>query len=92
MMVAEAYANAKYSRAQPAPRATVEALMFSLRRGVEELTKAATLRRLLQLRQEQMLEVCGRLQNFRPNTATAWTPEEVDALALLWSRTAHEHE
>jgi hypothetical protein len=75
-----------------APEATVEALMYSLRRGVEELTKPDALRRLSELSQEQMLEVCGRLQTFKPNIATAWAPEEVDALAQLWSTIAHEHQ
>jgi hypothetical protein len=75
-----------------APPTTIEALMFSLRRGVEELTKPDTLRRPSGLSQEQMLEVCGRLQNFKPNIATAWSPEEVDALAQLWSSITYEHE
>jgi hypothetical protein len=69
-----------------APQATVEALVYGLRRGVEELTKPDALRGLSQLSQAQLLEVCERLQNFKPSIATAWTPEEVDALAELWSK------
>ena len=68
-----------------APQALVEALVYGLRRGVEELTKPDALRGLSQLSQAQLLEVCERLQNFKPSIATAWTPEEVDALAELWS-------
>ena len=68
-----------------APQALVEALMFSLRRGVEELTKPDALQRLSQLSQAQLLGVCEQLQNFKLSIATAWTPEEVDALAELWS-------
>ena len=69
-----------------APQALVEALMYGLRRGVEELTKPDALQRLSQLSQAQLLEVCDRLQNFKPSVATAWTPEGVDALVELWSK------
>ena len=62
--------------------------MYGLHRGVEELTKPDALQRLSQLSQAQLLEVCERLQNFKPSIATAWTPEEVEALASIWS-TAH---
>ena len=71
-----------------APQATVEALVYGLRRGVEELTKPDALQRLSQLIQAHLLEVCERLQNFKPSIATAWTLEEVEALASIWS-TAH---
>jgi hypothetical protein len=73
-----------------APTSTVEALMFELRRGVEALTEPDVLHRLSQLSQAQLLEVCERLQNFKPGIATTWTPEEVDALAELWSK-VHEN-
>jgi hypothetical protein len=73
-----------------APQVILEALMFGLRRGVEELTKPEALQRLSQLSQAQLLEVCERLQNFKPSIATAWTPEEVDAVAKLWSK-VHEN-
>ena len=68
-----------------APQATVEALMFGLRRGVEELTKPDALQRLSQLSQAQLLEVCERLQNFKPNIASVWPPEEVEAIVSIWS-------
>jgi hypothetical protein len=54
MMVAEAYANAKFNRAQRAPRATVEALMYALRRGVNELNKPDILPRLSMLDEGQL--------------------------------------
>ena len=73
-----------------APQVILEALMFGLCRGVEELTKPDALQRLSQLSQAQLLEVCERLQNFKPSIATAWTPEEVDAVAELWSK-VHEN-
>jgi len=52
-------------------QATVEALMFSLRRGAEELTNPDVLHRLSQLSQAQLLGCCDRVQNFKPNIATA---------------------
>src|SRR6516164_11110842 len=68
-----------------APQATVEALVYGLRRGVEELTKPDALQRLSQLSQAQLLEVCERLQNFKPNIASVWPPEEVEAIVSIWS-------
>jgi hypothetical protein len=72
-------------RNRPAPEVLVEALMFSLRRGVGELTKPDTQRRLSELSEDQLLAVCQRLQNFKPNIAPAWPPGELEALASIWS-------
>jgi hypothetical protein len=30
------------------------------------------------------------LQNFKPHIAPAWLPEEVEALAVIWSDLRHE--
>jgi hypothetical protein len=68
-----------------APEATVEALMYSLRRGVEAITKPDNQRRLAELSEDQLLAVCQRLQNFKPNIASAWPPEEVEAIVSIWS-------
>src|SRR5262245_38618347 len=68
-----------------APEATVEALMYSLRRGTEAITEPDNQRRLAELSEDQLLAVCQRLQNFKPNIAPAWPPEEVEALATIWS-------
>lgn len=62
---------------------TVEALMFSLRKGVDALTHPDTLRRLSQLDEQQLLQVMTRLQKFEPEIATAWTPAEVEVLAAV---------
>jgi hypothetical protein len=63
----------------------VEALMFSLRRGVNELARPDTKRRLSGLSEDQLRAVGRRLQNFKPEIATAWTPEQVEALFIVWS-------
>ena len=63
-----------------APSSLVEALMFSLRRGVDELTQPDTQRRLTELAADRVKTICRRLQNFNPEIATPWSPEEVTAL------------
>jgi len=74
----------EFLRDRPAPEATIEALMFSLRRGVSELTKPDTLRRLSELDQGQLKAACRRVQNFSPEIATPWSPDEVAALIAKW--------
>src|SRR5438874_1732793 len=67
------------------PQVMVEALMFSLREGVSALGQPGTLRRLRELSYAQLREVMMRVQKFKPEIAPAWTPEEVEALALITS-------
>jgi hypothetical protein len=71
-------------RDRPAPEAMVDALMFSLRRGVAELTRPDTQRRLSDLDADQLKAVCGRVQSFKPEVATPWSPEETAALIAKW--------
>jgi hypothetical protein len=68
-----------------AAAATIDALVFSLRRGVGELANADSRRRLSQLNEEQVRIVCRRLQNFRPEIAMPWPPEEIEAIIIIWS-------
>jgi hypothetical protein len=58
--------------------------MFSLRRGVGEFRKPDTQRRLSELSEEQARAVCKRVQNFKPEIAAPWTPEEAEALVSIW--------
>ncbi len=67
-------------------RSTVEALMYSLRRGVNELTHPDTLRRLSAIDNAQLKAVCRRLQNFKPEIATPWSSEKVAALIAKWKK------
>jgi len=68
-----------------APQATVEALVYGLRDGIDALpTKPERLRRLSELSADQLKEVCARLQNFKPTIARPWTADEVDALVSIW--------
>jgi hypothetical protein len=67
-----------------AAAATIDALVFSLRRGVGVLANADSHRRLSELSEEQLRAVCDRLRNFKPEIATPWVPEEVEALTIIW--------
>jgi hypothetical protein len=67
-----------------AAAATIDALAYSLRRGVGELANADGRRRLSELSEAQLREVCSRLQNFKPGIGKAWAPEEIEALAIVW--------
>jgi hypothetical protein len=73
-------------RARPTPEATVDALLYSLRRGIAELTKPDTLRRLSELDKGQLKAICRRLQNFKPEIAPPWSPEDVAALIAKWRK------
>jgi len=76
-----------HGRRSAAAASTVEALVFGLREGLVALSKNLDrLRRLSELNAEQPRGVCERLQNFQPHIATAWTPKEVEALAVIWSK------
>jgi len=64
-----------------APAVTVEALMYSLReRGIKALAESDTKRRLAALSDEQAVEVGNRLLKPKPETARAWSAEEIKVL------------
>jgi hypothetical protein len=68
-----------------APQLTVEALMFSLReRSTKALEEADTKRRLGELAEPQLHEVCARLQRLKPHIAPAWPPEQITVLIDAW--------
>lgn len=66
-----------------AARSTLEALMFSLRRGPDALTDLNTLDRLVQLSDRQLTEVATRVQKFTDHIARAWTAEQVATLIAV---------
>jgi hypothetical protein len=72
--------------AMAAPPTTIEALMLSLRRGVDELAKSDALRRLSALDGDQLKQVCRRVQAFQPAIAQPWSTDEVDALISAWRK------
>ena len=78
-------AYAELNQRNHAAASTIEALMYALRRGVDELAKPDTQRRLSELSEDQLRTVCGRLQNFKSEIAVAWAPEEVEVLMNVWS-------
>jgi hypothetical protein len=70
----------------PAPKATVDALLLSLRRGADELVKTETLQRLSVLDEGQIENICLRVQAFRPGIAPAWSSDDVDLLISAWRK------
>ena len=69
-----------------APKATVDALMFSLRRGINDLTQPNPLRRLSTLDEHQLEDVCLRVQAFQQRISPAWSPADVDLLISAWRK------
>ena len=81
--------QSRLSRSEAAmavPPSTIEALMFSLRQGVNELSQPDTLRRLSALDGDQVKQICRRVQAFQPGIAQPWSIDEVDALISAWRR------
>ena len=70
--------------AMGAPATTVEALVFSLGRGVNELTQPDTKRRLAALDAHQLKEACRRVQAFHPKIAKQWLADDVERLISAW--------
>jgi hypothetical protein len=69
-----------------APQPTVEALMMGLREGgTGALLEPKVARRLSELSEQQLHEVCGRLQRLKPQVARAWTAEEITTLLDAWN-------
>jgi hypothetical protein len=73
-------------RDRPVPEAMVDALVFSLRRGVNELIKPDTLRRLSALAEDQLEAVCLRVQAFQAMIADPWCAEDLDLLISAWRK------
>jgi len=73
-------------RRDGAPQPTVEALMWGLRsRGTKALEEAATKRRLSELSEQQLHQICGRLQRLKPHIAPAWPAEQIVTLVDAWN-------
>ena len=72
-------------RVHGAPQTTVEALMFAMRSGAKALSESSNRRRLKELGEAQLHEVCARLQKFKSNIARAWTPAEIEGLVTIWA-------
>jgi hypothetical protein len=84
-----AYYEINTRRDGGAPQPTLEALMFALRRGGSALNESSNLRRLGELSEPQLHQVCARLQKFKPHIARAWTQAEIEALVVTWTELKH---
>jgi hypothetical protein len=76
----------KFLRDRGAPEATVDALVHALRRGVGELAKPDTLRRLSEMDDGQLEAACLRVQAFQPEIAPAWSAADADLLISAWRK------
>jgi hypothetical protein len=73
-------------RRDGAAASTIESLMLGFReRGVKALTESAVKRRLNELSEQQLHQICGRLQALKPHIARAWEPEEITVLLDAWN-------
>ena len=73
-------------RRDGAAASTIEALAYSLRRGVDTLTEPDAARRLAELSDDQLLEVGERLRRFKPEVAQAWSADDVAVLMQVRER------
>lgn len=62
---------------------TIEALAYSLRKGVDALARPDILRQLSDLDDQQFFEMVVRLQKRDPRIAPQWTEEELRILAAV---------
>jgi hypothetical protein len=79
------------NRCRPAPKATIDALMLSLRRGIAELIKPETLQRLSVLDDGQIEDVCLRVQAFQPAIGPTWSAADADLLISAWRKLREQH-
>jgi hypothetical protein len=63
---------------------TIEALAYSLRRGVDALSRIDVINRLHQLDEHQFRDMATRLLN--RTVAPSWTEDEIAILHALWRR------
>ena len=59
--------------------------MFAMRSGAKALSESSNRRRLKELSEAQLHEVCARLQKFKSNIERAWTPAEIECLVTIWA-------
>jgi hypothetical protein len=74
-----------------AAHSMVDALMYSLRRGANELTQPDTQRRLSALDADQLEDICLRVQTFQPKIAEPWSADDVDLLISAWRKFREQH-
>jgi hypothetical protein len=69
----------------PAAQSTIDALMYSLRSGTAALSREDVRQRLAALDENQMRDVCPRLQKRNPNVAKSWTSDEIECFVTAWA-------
>jgi hypothetical protein len=82
---------AEHRKNSGAAQSTVDALMYSLWRGLSALgpsdpLQSDTLRRLSELRNAQIKDCCEKLSKRKPPIGPAWTKEELIKLVEVWKK------
>lgn len=68
-----------------AAASTVEALIYSLRSGIDALARNDVQERLGRTDEKQLHEICARVQSFKPHIAKPWTDDEAERLVTMWT-------
>jgi hypothetical protein len=63
---------------------TVEALCYSLRSGIGMLAHPEVRQRLSLLTEDQLRDVCTRMQRHKPPIAPPWSEADVEKLIAEW--------
>lgn len=75
----------RYLRSNPAASSTIDALMYSLRKGPAVLGRADVQQRLIAVDEDQMRDICKQLRSRHPEVAKSWAVADVEALVLAWA-------
>ena len=77
--------NTRQRAPEQAAASTVEALAFSLRRGVGALKRNDVRWRLGDLNEDQLREMCKRLQRRDGRIAPPWPDADIEVLIEAWT-------
>jgi hypothetical protein len=69
----------------PAAQSTIDALLYSLRKGTPALKRKDVMQRIAAINEIQLHDICQQLQNRNPAVAKSWTAAEVEMLVTAWA-------
>lgn len=68
-----------------AAASTIDALMYSLRKGIVALSRDDVQQRLVALDEQQMRDVCAQLLKRNSDVTKSWKPDEIEHLVIAWA-------
>jgi hypothetical protein len=80
----------RFMRGNPAASSTIDALLYSLRKGPAALTRPDVQRRLAAVDEQQLRGVCKQLASRNPAIARSWTAAEVETFVAAWTACHHD--